>query len=270
MEYTAIRYESSGGIATITKQNADEYFMMSRAVTVEMIDALKGARNDDAVHVVVITSEGVHHGAAVVSEALMGGATIMQTREILQLGHELCALIEAIEKPVIGVVKTEAVGGGFETLQPCDFLICADSASFSQPEVSYGIIAGWGGVQRLSRMMGWRQAQKFLLLGEPVSGEEAERLGIVTQSVPLEQVDKVVQELCAKLLKLPLQALAATKTDLRRAHDMTQSDALECEIDLMSGLLAEGLFASSLQAAMQGQAPEYPPYHRLRSEEGWE
>lgn len=270
MEYTAIRYELGDGIATITKQNAEEHYMMSRAVTVEMLRALKDARNDDSVRVVVITSEGVHHGAAVVSEALMGGATIMQTREVLQLGHELCELIETIEKPVIGVVKTEAVGGGFETLQPCDFLICADSASFCQPEVSYGIIAGWGGVQRLSRMMGWRQAQKFLLLGEPVSGKEAERLGIVTQSVPLEEVDKVVQELCSKLLKLPLQALAATKIDLKRAHDMTQSDALACEVELMCGLLAEGLFATALQAAMQGQAHEFPPYHRLRSEEGWE
>ena len=263
MSYTYIRYEVANRIATITKQNPQQGYTMSKELVSEMFRALREARADDNVGVIVITSDGVHQGAFAVSEALLSGATTLQTREAIQVGHDLCRLIETIEKPVVGVVKTEANGGGFETLQPCDFLICADTAVFAQPEVGLGILAGWGGVQRLSRMMGWREAQKFLLLGEPIDGKKAAELGIASQSVPLEEVDTAVASLCEKLLRLPIQAFSCVKRDMHRAYTMTLPQALECEVDSLSALMTEGLFPIALGALNQGQVPEYPPYHRM-------
>ena len=262
MSYTSLRYEQQGRVVRLIKQNAEQGYCMTKELTLEMIKALKHARNDDSVGVIVIDSDGVHQGAMAVSEALFLGATPLQIREMIELGHELCRLMEMIEKPIIGVVRVDANGGGFETIDPCDFVICADTATFTQPEVTLGGLAGWGGVQRLARMIGWRKAQELLLLGEPVDGKTAEALGIVTKSVPADQVDAEIDALCQKLLRIPIQAFSVTKRDLLHAHTMTQNDALACEIELTNGMISEGLFAPAVGALIQGKTPEFPPYHR--------
>lgn len=267
MSYEYIRYEVANRVATITKQNAEQGFMMSKELVAEMTQALREARCDDAVGVIVIDTEGVHQGAVAVSEALMSGATTLQTRETIEMGHKLADLIESIEKPVVGVVKVEANGGGFETLMPCDFIICADTATFANPEVTYGILPGWGGTQRLARMIGWREAQKFFLLGEPIDGKKAAELGVVTESVPLENVDDCVRSLCEKLLRVPVQSYGFVKRDLRRVFSMSLPQALDAQIDGLSALMTEGLFAAILAAAAQGQAPELPEYHRYLGKE---
>ena len=265
MEYTNLRYEQNGRVVRLIKQNAEQGYCMTAELTREMFDALKKARADDSVGVIVIDSDGVHQGAFAVSEAMFTGVSYLQLRETVALGHELCRLIERIEKPVIGVVRKEANGGGFETLDPCDFVICADTAVLTQPEVNLGGIAGWGGVQRLGRMIGWRKAQELLLLGEPVDGKTAEALGIVTKSVPEDKVDEAVDQLCQRLLNVPIQSFSVNKRDLLHVHTMTMYDALEAEIDYTSGLITEGLFSKAVEALMQNKAPEYPPYHRYLS-----
>lgn len=262
MEYKNIRYEQNGRVVKIVKQNLEQGYTMSTALTLEMFSVLKKARNDDSVGVIVIDSDSVHQGAMAVSEAMMTGATPLQTREAIDLGHELCRYIENIEKPTVGVVRIEANGGGFETLQPCDFILCADTAKFIQPEAGIGAIAGWGGVQRLGRMVGWRKAQEILLLGEPVDGKTAEAVGIATKSVPAEQLDAELDALCQKLLRIPVQSYACTKRDLLHVHTMNLHEALECEKDILATLIPEGLFGSALVALSQGGMPEFASYHR--------
>lgn len=269
MDYKSITYEKTDGIATITKVNKDMGYGMTRGVLVEMLRALADAEEDDAVRVIVITSaEGIHQGAIAVSEVI-ADSTPMQVREVVQIGHELGRRIETIEKPVIGVVKKEATGGGFETLQPCDFIIAAENATFCQPEVGFGTTAGWGGIQRISRMVPWRQAQRILMAGDVISGKESVELGITTQAVPLEEVDDVVEKLCNKLKSFPAQSLAYTKTDMHKAWEMNLTEALAFEVEALSVLLAEGLHRDSLPDLMEGKTPTFPLYKRKRSGKDW-
>ncbi|MBR2562311.1 MAG: enoyl-CoA hydratase/isomerase family protein, partial [Eubacterium sp.] len=246
-EYTCMTFEKKDRVAVITKTNEHQGFCMSQELLVEEIRALRDAAEDDDVRVIVITSiSGIHQGAYAVSKYVMENATPMQVREVIAKGHELGRLIETIEKPIIGVVKKEAVGGGFETLQPCDFIICSEDAKFQQPEAESGTIAGWGGILRLTRMIGWRNAQRMLLACEPVYGKEAAEIGIATRAVSAQEVDATVDELCNRLKRYPAQSLAYTKTDMHKAWEMDLRSAMDWEIQALSVLMAEGLHRDSI------------------------
>ena len=180
MTFEAIRYEKVDGVATITKNNPPQYGM-TLAVVTEMRAALIDARNDADVSVVVITAggEGFHMGAVVFGEARSDWRfSPMEFREVIQVGHDLFRLIETLEKPVVGVAKAGAVGGGFENLHACDFVIAAETARFSQPEVTLGMICGWGGTQRVPRMVGWRKAKEILMEGIELTGEVKLKPGV--------------------------------------------------------------------------------------------
>ena len=202
MKLNSIKYEKSNGVAKIIKDNPPQYGM-TLEVLLEMKKTLKDAANDEDISVIVISAggEGFHLGAVVFGEVKNKdwNLTPVEFREISQFARDIFLYIENLEKPVIGVAKAGAVGGGFENLHACDFVIGAEDAKFSQPEVTLGLCTGWGGSQRLTRMVGWRKAKELLLTGIEIDGKEAERIGAITKAVPLKEVDQVVDELCERL-----------------------------------------------------------------------
>ena len=149
MELNSIKYEKRGGIARIIKDNPPQYGM-TLEILLEMKKTLEDAANDEDISVIVISvgGEGFHLGAVVFGE--VGNAdwklTPVEFREISQFAREIFRYIETLEKPVIGVAKAGAVGGGFENLHACDFVIASNDAKFSQPEVTLGLCTGWGAV----------------------------------------------------------------------------------------------------------------------------
>lgn len=271
-EYTAIRFEKTGGVATITKINPDTGYSMSRDVVVQMRRALLDAAADDAVSVVVITSEsGVHQGAYAVSQGMEqeDGRRPLHIREFIQYGHQVARLIETMEKPVIGVIKKQAVGGGLEILHPCDFIIAAEDAEISQPEVETCTIAGWGGCQRVSRMVSWRRAKKILMLGLPVTGREAAELGLVTEAVPPDKVDETVRWYIERLQAMAPHSVALTKTAMRRVWEGDHVSGLEFEQTLCALLLSEGYQAEIIDDMMAGRPRIIKPLTHITSGPLW-
>ncbi len=201
MQFDAVKYEKNDGVARIIKNNPPEYGM-TRDVLVEMKRALKDAEHDAEIAVIVIGSAGgFHMGATVFGEVGEKDWNLspLEFREISQVAHALFRYIETLEKPVIGVAEAGAVGGGFENLHACDFVIASETATFSQPEVTLGISPGWGASQRIPRMIGWRKAKEFLLMGLEINGKEAEEMGLITRAVPLADVEAEVLHFCEKL-----------------------------------------------------------------------
>ena len=147
---------------------------LTREILVEMKWAIEDAGQDSDISVIVISADGggFQSGATVFGE--MGNKdwnlSPLEWRYISKFAHTLFRSIETLEKPVIGVAKTGGVGGGLENLYACDFLIASENAKFSQLEVNLGLIAGWGGTQRLTRLVGWRKAKERLLTGVEIDG----------------------------------------------------------------------------------------------------
>ena len=239
--YTAISYEKREGTATITKINRDTGYSMSRDVVVQMRRALLDAAEDDAVQVIVITSEsGIHQGAYAVNQGMEqeGGNEPLHIRELIRYGHAVARLIETMEKPVIGVIGRQA-------------------------------IAGWGGCQRVSRITNWRRAKKFLMLGLPVSGREAEEIGLVTEAVPADALADTVQRYIKRLKEVAPHSVALTKAAMRRVWEEGHSSGLAYEQELSALLLSEGRFKAMTDAVMAGRKPEIAPYTHLTYGPEW-
>ena len=158
MDFKYIIYEKSDGIATITLNRPEAMNAFSKDVVSEILNALEDVRNDDAVRVVVLTGAGEKAFSAGADIRSMVGMTALKARELSLMGEKLCLAFENLEKPVIAALNGYALGGGLEVAMSCDLRIASETARMGQTEVNIGLIPGWGGTQRLTRLVGMTKA----------------------------------------------------------------------------------------------------------------
>ena len=273
MNLKSLDYKKDNEVANIIKINEPQYGM-TLEVLVEMEEALIDANNDKDISVIIISAggDGFHMGAVVFGE--VGNAdwnlSPVEFRDISKVAHRLFRYIETMEKPVIGVAKGGAVGGGFENLHACDFVIASDEAKFSQPEVTLGLNTGWGASQRLPRMVGWRKAKELLLTGIEISGKEAEKIGAITKSVPLDKVDEEVDRLCERLKLCAPVAWGYTKTAINKVWETDYRSGLEFEIEAWGMVNSEKEFnADVFDDFLNGRQPKFKKSKRITSGDEW-
>ena len=273
MNLKSIDYKKNHEVANVTKINGPQYGM-TLEVLVEMEEALIDANNDKDISVIIISAggDGFHMGAVVFGE--VGNAdwnlSPVEFRDISKVAHKLFRYIETMEKPVIGVAKGGAVGGGFENLHACDFVIASNEAKFSQPEVTLGLNTGWGASQRLPRMVGWRKAKELLLTGIEISGKEAEKIGAITKAVPLDKVDEEVDKLCERLKLCAPVAWGYTKTAINKVWETDYRSGLEFEIEAWGMVNSEKEFnADVFDDFLNGRQPKFKKNKRITSGDEW-
>ena len=196
--YSNILVDVQGGVAVITI-NRPPANALSKATLEELHAAFDAFEKDAAVRAVVITGAGqyVFVGGADITEFV--GLDEAAARASVQRGHELFSKIEHYSKPVVAAVNGVCVGGGNELALACDIRIAAESAKFGQPEVNLGIIPGWGGTQRLPRLVGKGRALEMMLTGDLVKADDAQRYGLVNKVVPDNEVLTHARNLARKL-----------------------------------------------------------------------
>jgi enoyl-CoA hydratase len=192
--------QTNSGIATITVNRPAVRNALNSATMRELEAALEQARSDDAVRVIILTGSG--------DKAFVAGADInelatlspVEGRDYSLAGQAIFDFIENLGKPVIAAVNGYALGGGCELAMACTFRIASNNAAFGQPEVKLGIIPGYGGTQRLSRLVGPGQAAQLLVTGEMVPAAEALRIGLVNQVVPQAELLPTVEAIAKKII----------------------------------------------------------------------
>jgi enoyl-CoA hydratase/carnithine racemase len=169
---------------------------LNRKTLEELKQVLEDLGQDAAVKVVILTGAG--------SLAFVAGADIKEVselkspasaREMAALGQQVFLGLQRLGKPVIAAINGVCLGGGCELAMACHLRISGDRARFGQPEIGLGIIPGWGGTQRLPRLIGRTKAMEWILTGDVYSAQEALRLGLVNQVVPQDQVLKAAKDL---------------------------------------------------------------------------
>ena len=193
-------YENESGIAHITVNRPAVRNALNSATMRELKAVFEQAKADDSVRVVILTGAG--------DKAFVAGADInelaklspVEGREYSLAGQAIFDLIESLGKPVIAAVNGYALGGGCELAMACTFRIASDNAVFGQPEVKLGIIPGYGGTQRLSRLVGRGHAAQLLLTGEMIQAAEALRIGLVNQVVPQTELLPAVEGIAKKVI----------------------------------------------------------------------
>ncbi|UVO51994.1 enoyl-CoA hydratase/isomerase family protein [Sphingomonas sp. SUN019] len=222
------------GILRLTKVNTDTRQGVSMAVIAELGEAMDRVRDDPQIRCVVIDAggDGFHNGAVMLGE--MGkdwpDLTRADYRRIIDLGHGLGRNIASLDVPVIGVAAAGGLGGGLELLCRSDLVYTTDAARFSFPEVTLGLVAGWGGTQWAGRLIPHRKAQEFLLLGEEIDGRTAEQWGLVTRSLPdRAALDAQVQNVTDRLKRCAPVSVKWHKECLRAIwqKSLTEGEAVE-------------------------------------------
>jgi enoyl-CoA hydratase len=178
---------------------------------------LRELAEDDGIRVLVLTGAGDRAFAAGADIKEMESMDVSEARAWGELGHECGRLLETMPKPTIAAVNGFALGGGCELALACDLRYASAAAKLGQPEVSIGIIPGWGGTQRLARVVGIGRAKELIYTGRMVDAEEALRIGLVNAVfAPEELLEKVLEIARSLAAKSPL-VLAAAKEMTNRS-----------------------------------------------------
>jgi enoyl-CoA hydratase len=224
-----VLYEKRDGIAYVTINRPKVLNALNTPTWKDMRAAFEDAREDATVRGVIVTGAG--------NKAFIAGADIgelahvaaFEAEQSSRFGQEVLEVIENLGKPVVAAVNGFALGGGCETAMACTIRIAADSAKFGQPEVALGLLPGGGGTQRLPRLVGKGRALQLILSGETISAQEAYRIGLVNEIVP---VAELITRAEAVLKKIAANAPIAVKLALEatnRGLETSQSEGSRLE-----------------------------------------
>ena len=211
----SVIYEVTGNIATITIDRPEALNALNLDVLAELEQAVDRASTDTDVYVLIITGAG---------RAFVAGADIAQMKDLTavegrafgEFGNKVFLKIETLEKPVIAAVNGFALGGGCELCLACDIRIAGEKAKFGQPEVSLGITPGFGGTQRLPRLVGLSKAKELIFTAQNIDANEALRIGLVSKVVPGEELMGAAMEMADKIAKNAQVAVRQSKSAINR------------------------------------------------------
>lgn len=232
-----VRAENRDGILFVTIDRPKVLNALNAQTVEEIGRVFAEARDDEAVKAVILTGSGEKAFVAGADINELATMTPISGKAIAQKGQRIFSSIERFPKPVIAAVNGFALGGGCELALACHIRIASDKAQLGLPEVTLGIIPGYGGTQRMARLLGKGKALELILSGERVGAAEAERIGLVNRVVPAEQLISVAEELARKMASRGPLAVRAAIEAVMSGSEMPFDEGQTLEATLF-GLLA--------------------------------
>ena len=236
MAYETIIVDVEDHIATITLNRPDALNALNTQVLGELSKALAEASENDKVRCIILTGSAKAFAAgADIKEMSEKSFVDMFMSDFFSDEHQA---VLKVRKPIIAAVAGYALGGGCELAMMCDFIIAADNAKFGQPEINLGVVAGIGGTQRLTRLVGKSKSMDMHLTGRFMDAEEAERAGLVSRVVPAKKLMEEAQSAAQKIAEKSVLTAMAVKEAVNRAEETTLSEGLLFEKRLFHSLFA--------------------------------
>lgn len=197
--FETITYEKKGAVAYVTLNRPKVLNALNQRAISELKTAFEAARDDAEVSGVIVTGVGDRAFIAGADIGELASATPVEAEQHSRDGQALLNLVESLGKPVIAAVNGLALGGGCETALACTIRLATPSAKFGQPEIKLGLIPGFGGTQRLARLVGKGVALRLILTGEMIPAEDALRIGLVDEIVEPSKLFARAEELLAQI-----------------------------------------------------------------------
>jgi enoyl-CoA hydratase/carnithine racemase len=244
------------GVATLTLNHPPVNALTPQLLT-DLDAAFDSLSKDDTVKVIIVTGTGRVFVAGADIKVLASISSAQEGTKMALHGQAILNRIESFEKPVIAAINGICLGGGLELALCCHLRLAADAARLGQPEINLGIIPGFGGTQRLSRLVGSSKALELILTGDPISAAEAKALGIVSQVVP---ADDLLRQAHGMGRKIALKAQLATRTALRAVRDgsaLGLAEALEHEARLFGELCDTEDKREGVMAFLEKRQPQF-------------
>jgi len=233
-QFQFLKFETKGAIAYVTVNRPDKLNALNSSVMAELRQAFTAIKEDAAVRVAILTGAG--------EKAFVAGADIgelakqdpVAAKEYTHRGQAVLDLIENLGKPVIACINGFALGGGCELAMACSFRLASENAKLGQPEVKLGIIPGYGGTQRLPRLVGKGLANQLLLSGEMINAQEALRIGLVNEVVPLGELIARAEAIAGKIVANAPLAVQYCLEAVNKGMDVPLAEGLYLEAVLFA------------------------------------
>ena len=245
---SVVLVERAGGVAIVTLNRPDKLNALNQELLAALYGAWSDLDHDPTVLCAVLTGAGEKAFAAGADIAAMSKMSTAEAKIFSDLGHTVLQRMESAHFPIVGAVHGFALGGGCEVALACDFLYASDRARFAQPEVSLGVIPGFGGTQRLSRRVGIARARELCMTGDTITADEALRIGLVNAVVPQADLLPKARSVAEKIASKGPLAIAQCKRVMQRGADVPLPVANELEAQAFSWLFGtddqkEGMLA---------------------------
>jgi enoyl-CoA hydratase len=257
MGYENLIYEKRDGIAFITFNRPKVLNALNRRTVEELRHALLDAKNDDAVRVLILIGAGEKSFVAGADIGELAQQTPVRGKEFSLFGQSVFHLLEIMGKPSICAINGFALGGGCELALSCTIRIASKSAKLGQPEVKLGIIPGYGGTQRLSRLCGKGVAHELCLTGEMITAEEALRIGLVNHVYEPTELLPAAEALAKKIIVNAPVAVKYTIEAIERGIEMPQEEGLFLEATLFGLSCATEDMREGTKAFLEKRAAKF-------------
>jgi enoyl-CoA hydratase len=255
--FETITFDIHGRAAVLTINRPDVLNALNRQTLVELSQAVRAIGLDPKIGGAIITGGGAKAFAAGADIKELALMTPITAQALSQQGHALMAAIETLGKPVIAAVNGYALGGGCELAMACTIRIASETAKFGQPEVTLGLIPGYGGTQRLPRLVGKGRALQMILSGKTIDAHEALRIGLVNDVVPAgELMDRASVALESMMTNAPI-ALRLAIDAVNRGADTSLAEACAVEADLFALSAATADRAEGTAAFLNKRKPVF-------------
>jgi enoyl-CoA hydratase len=257
MAYETIIFDVEEDIAIIRFNRPKALNAINPTMISEMKDALEKIKADTSIKVLILTGEGDKAFIAGADIAVMKDYSPLQGKIFSSQGHELFFQLEAFPIPVIACVNGFALGGGNEMAMACDFIYAADSARFGQPEINLGIIPGFGGTQRLSRLVGKSMAKELCMTGVMISAQEAKDIGLVNKVFPNETLWEETMKVAKLLATKGKVSMREAKETIERGYDQDLKTGCHMESEAFGMCMASEDAKEGMRAFLEKRKPSF-------------
>ncbi len=252
-----IRLDEDEGIAIVTLDRPEARNALNTEMLHELREVLREVARREDLQVVILTGAGDRAFAAGADIREMRDQRPLETEKYAALGHEVTRLLERMGKPVIAALNGYALGGGAELALACDIRLASERAQIGQPEVTLGIPPGFGGTQRLTRLVGRGRASELIFLGESIGAADAERMGLVNRVVAPERLLDEAKAWARQMQERGPLALKLAKAAIHQTQETGLSAGLDYEIKLFSLAFATDDREEGLRAFLEKRKPAF-------------
>jgi enoyl-CoA hydratase/carnithine racemase len=249
--------ERDGAVAIVTINRPNVLNALNTQTLDELRRTVLDLKGDDSARVMILTGAGERSFVAGADINELAVLTPAAGREHALAGQHVLDLIENMGKPVIAAINGFALGGGCELAMACTLRIAADTAKLGQPEVNLGLIPGYAGTQRLSRLVGKGRAMEIMLLGTPIGASDAARIGLVNRVVPASDLMAEARKLAAQLATHAPVAMRYIITAVNRGLEMPFAESCIFEATLFGLVASTGDMREGTAAFLEKRKPEF-------------
>lgn len=256
-DYKNLKIAQEGPVAVITISRSEVLNALNQETKEELSQLLQALNQDKTIRAIILTGSG--------EKAFCAGADIAELKSLDSksgkaraiAGQKLTKQIDALDKPVIAAVNGYALGGGCELAMACDFRIASENAKFGQPEVNLGLIPGFGGTQRLPRLIGKGKAMELILTGDIIDAQVALRIGLVQHVVASEKLLETAKEIALKIASKGPIAIKLSKKAIHDGLQLNLSDGLNLEAELFAQICQTNDKAEGTAAFLEKRKPNF-------------